>query len=625
MSRDILREGIEHHRAGRIAEAEAAYRRALEQEADCADALNLLGVVLCQTGRNQQAVQYLERAVKLRPQDAACRNNLGLALQAAGAPEAAEKAFRRALALDPAYPEAHNNLGNLLLNQGRTEEAIAHYRQALTLRPAYAHAANNLGNALRRARRLGEAEASYRNAVNLDPGYAEAYRNLGGLLGGQARLSEALECFRRALRIRPGDHHAHSALLMHLHYDPALTPEAIFAEHLRWSRRHAAHLEAAARPHRNRRAPDRRLRLGYVSPDLRRHAVACFFEPVLRVHDRRQFEIFCYSDVLAPDDVTQRLAGLADCWRTVCGLSDEALADLVREDGIDILVDLAGHTAQNRLLAFARKPAPVQVSWLGYPNTTGLASVDYRVSDAQADPPGRTEHLHSERLMRLPKTFVCYGGPPEDLQAPAFDKTGEICFGSAHNPAKLNRPLLGLWARLLARVLRSRLLMKAGVLADAAVRERILAMLEEAGIERARVELIGPAEDLREHLAFYRRVDVALDAFPYHGTTTTCEALWMGVPVVSLIGRAHVSRVGCSLLSAVGLADLAADTPDAYVEAAAALAADPERLARLRLQLRARLREGSLGDAAGFTRALEAAYREMWRRWCSGLGSENCR
>lgn len=617
MSRSALLEGLWLHRTGRLSEAEAAYWLALQSEPDCAEALNLLGVLCCQTGRREQAIRWLERAVSLRPAKAAYHNNLGLALQAAGKTEPAKEAFRRALQLEPRYPEAHNNLGNLLLNLGCTEEAITHYRRALELRPGYAHAANNLGNALRHARRPSDAEAAYREAIRLDPAYAEAYTNLGGLLGGQARLAEALDCFRHALEIRPQDPHAHSALLMHLHYDPSQTPEAIFAEHLNWRCRHAAHLEAAAYAHRNQGVPERRLRLGYVSPDFRRHAVAFFLEPILESHDRTQFEVFCYSDVVAPDAVTDRLAGLADHWRPVCGLSDEALAELVREDRIDILVDLAGHTAQNRLLAFARKPAPIQVNWLGYPNTTGLRTMDYRITDARADPPGWNEHLHTERLARLPEVFLCYRPPGEAPEPGELDKAGEICFGAAHSMAKLNPPLLGLWARLLARVPRSRLLLKAPALADCATRERTLTMLEQAGIARGRVELASPTESFRDHLAFYQRIGVALDAFPYHGTTTTCEALWMGVPVVSLAGRAHVSRVGSSLLAAVGLAELVADTPEAYVETAAALAADAARLAEMRKQLRARVAEGPLGDAARFTRRLEAAYREMWRRWCS--------
>jgi len=619
-----LEEGLEHHRAGQAEEAEAAYRRVLEAAPDCADAWNLLGVLCCQTGRGPEGLACLERAAGLGPSNPVYQNNLGLALQAAGRVTEAEARFRRALQLDPNYPEAHNNLGNLLLNRGCWQPAIACYQRALGLRPGYAQARNNLGNALRQAGRWGEAEACYREALRLNPGYAEAYGNLGGLLGAEARLGEALDCFRRGLEVRPEDHHLHSNLLLYLHYDPAQTPEGIFAEHLHWRQRHAAALEARARPPVRPRSPERRLRLGYVSADFREHSVAFFVEPVLAAHDRTQFEVYCYSDVAAPDRVTERLAGLAEQWRSVVGLSDAALAELVREDGIDILVDLGGHTAQNRLLAFARKPAPVEVTWLGYPDTTGLASMDYRITDARADPPGWTESLHSERLARPAGAFLCYRAPQGAPEVETYTEE-EICFGCLNQPAKLNPPLLRLWAALLGRLPRSRLLIKARGLADPAVRSRLLDWLESCGLERERVELHPPAAALQDHLAFYRRIALALDTFPYQGTTTTCEALWMGVPVVTLEGRTHASRVGASLLGALGLEELIAHTPQQYVAVAAAWAADRERLARLRRSLRARMQQAPLTDARSFTRGLEEAYRAMWRRWCSEAGSRRGR
>ena len=368
----------------------------------------------------------------------------------------------------------------------------------------------------------------------------------------------------------------------------------------------------------NVREAARRLKIGYVSPDFRGHSVAYFVEPLLKGHDRQAVEVFCYAEVTRPDTVTAHLQGLVDHWLVTVGLSDEELAERIRADGIDILVDLAGHTANNRLRVFARKPAPVQVTWLGYPNTTGLEAIDYRLVDAVTDPVGEADAWASETLVRLEGGFLCYGGlkdAPEPTVPPCL-KTGTVTFGSFNNPAKVSAATFDAWATLLSRLPQARLLLKGKPFADAATRALFLARLGERGVAAERVELVAWLPGTAAHLALYHRVDIALDPFPYNGTTTTCEALWMGVPVVTLRGDRHAGRVGASLLSQIGLTDLIANSVEEYVEIALALARNPGRLDDLRRALRPRMAASPLCDGRAFARKMEAAFRTMWQVWC---------
>jgi len=364
------------------------------------------------------------------------------------------------------------------------------------------------------------------------------------------------------------------------------------------------------------RDPERRLRIGYVSGDFRDHSVSLFIEPILAWHARGAFEVVCYSNLSRPDEVTQRLRTYAAHWREVHALGDEALANLIREDAIDILVDLSGHSANNRLLAFGRKPAPVQVTYLGYPGTTGLAAMDYRLTDTVVDPAGDGDRWYSERLIRLPDTMWCYR-PHEALSevmpAPALSK-GYVTFGSLNHCAKLNPQLFALWARLLARLPESRLIVTSIPAGNA--QASLKACFAAAGVDPGRLEIRDrvPRDQFN---ALVLQIDIALDSFPYGGTTTTCDALWKCIPVVSLSGDTTASRSGASLLNAVGLGELVAPTAEAYLEIAAGLARDPRRLADMRLALHERIRRSSLVDAERFTRNLENAYREMWRLWCS--------
>lgn len=643
----------------RLEEAAACYREAVRLRPDFTQAWGGLVDVLLKQGAYQEAAGACREMLHWQPEAPQVHLNLGNALQEQDQLEEAMRCYREALRLDPGYPEAHNNLANVLSRLGRLEEAVASYQEALRLRPDYAMAHNNLGNALARLRRLdeaiashgealrlcpdyamahnslgnalhalgriGEAVASFREALRLKRDYADAMNNLGNALSRSGQYAEAVACYRQALQIQPDFAMAHSNLVFVMHYDPAYDAEAILEEHRRWAARHATPLATWIRPHYNKADPERPLRIGYVSPDFRLHSVAFFIEPVLAAHDRGLFPAFCYSDVPHPDAVTERLRGFADGWRNICGLTEAQVAELVRQDDIDILVDLAGHAGGNRLLAFARKPAPVQVTYLGYPNTTALATMDYRITDCWADPEGRTEHLHTEELVRLPQGFLCYQPPqetPEVSALPARQKGG-ITFSSFNDLAKVNPQVIATWSAILHRTAGARLVIKARQLADPGMRRRIQEMFLENGLGPERVRVLGPISSLRRHLDLYQEIDVALDTFPYHGTTTTCEALWMGVPVVVLAGRTHVCRVGISLLESVGLSEFVADSPERYVEIAANAASDLARLEGLRAEMRARMARAPLTDAWTFTRSLEDAYRQMWRRWCQGARGDH--
>ena len=612
---DLLDAALALHRDGRLSDAEALYRRALAERPDDAEALHLLGMLCHQTGRNDEALVLLPRSVALAPAAAHFHSNLGGVLARLGMPSDAEPYLRRAVRLRPDSPDAHNNLGVVLDALGRRDEADEALRTSLRLRPDHAETHNNLGNVLQKRGPLAGAVAAYRTAVALRAGdYPDAQANLASALCELGKVEEAVACFRSVVGARPQDPQAHSNLLFALHYRHGDDGDRMHREHLLWAERHSAPLRSERRPHDNDRSRHRRLRIGYVSPDFRAHPVTRFFEPVLRHRDTASFEVYCYSDTAEPDAVTQRLSGMADVWRNVRGLSDASLADHIRQDRIDILVDLAGHMAANRLPVFARKPAPVQVSYLGYPDTTGVDAVDYRITDSVHDPPGETEQFHAERLVRLEPCCWCYGpdpSAPDVGESPAL-RTGIVTFAVLNKPAKVTLPMVRAWAEILRGVPRARLLILGG--AGAPLSEYNL--LREGGLPADRVELVGrlPRE---QYLALYGRVDVALDTFPYNGHTTTCDALWMGVPTVTLPGRTHVSRAGLSVLSAAGVAGpLVAADPADYVSKALALAADPAALTRFRSSARERVAGSVLCDGPGHAAHLARAFRDMWSDWC---------
>jgi predicted O-linked N-acetylglucosamine transferase (SPINDLY family) len=430
----------------------------------------------------------------------------------------------------------------------------------------------------------------------------------------QGRGDEALVWYRKALELDPTRADLHSNLLYTLNYLPGFSQQAMFSEHRAWAERFADPLTRLAAPHERDRRPNRKLRLGYVSAHFRRHAVNDFTEPVLLAHDHEKFEVYCYSDVASPDAVTARLEVAADVWRPVVGLSDEQVAEQIRNDRIDILVDLAGHIGGNRLLVFARKPAPIQVSYIGYQNTTGMLAMDYRLTDELADPPGLTDSYYTERLVRLPRAFFCYQPPQEAPRIAALPaaSAGHVTFGSFNSFRKVTPPVIDAWFQILATVEDSRLLVLA---AQGGYVERHIHELARArAIDPARIEL-HDRKAMREYLDLVAQADIALDPFPFTGHTTTCDSIWMGVPVVMLEGETYASRFGGSVLENVGLGDLITASVEEYVDRACALASDRRRLTELRANLRSTMAASPLLDFDGFTRNLEAAYRQMWNDW----------
>jgi predicted O-linked N-acetylglucosamine transferase (SPINDLY family) len=577
---ELLRSAVQLHQARRFAEAESLYQQILSRQPGHADALQLLGVIMYQSGRNAEAIDLISRAIAIAPQISDWYSNLGGALRAAGRTGEAIAALRRAVQLKPQSAVAHFNLGNALAEARDSDQAIAEFRLSLSIRPDSAECLNNLGIALK-----------------------------------DRDIDQSVECYRKAVKINPTYDDAWSNLLLGLHYR-CCDRDAIFREHVEWGQlklaqhRGAATGHPAAEPHRQRK-----LRVGYVSGDFREHSVSYFSSAFLRHHDPAQFEIYCYDNTRKPDAVSTAQRDWVKNWRRIVNVDDQAVAGMIRQDQIDILVDLSGHSGLNRLPVFAYKPAPVQVTYVGYPNTTGLGSVDYRITDAVADPPGLTDSINVEKLVRLPDTAWCYTPNPHAPPVNALPATrnGFVTFVSCNNLAKLTAGMLELWGKILLGVDRSRLIIQGDGLHDQPTRDRVMAPLLACGVNARRIELLPRAPSTALLLPTYNRADIALDTYPYHGTTTTCEALWMGLPLITLSGNMHVARVSTSLLTTVGLAQLIAESPAEYLKIAEKVAGDIPRLARWRQGMRERLLGSPLMDARRFTAALENAYLQMWR------------
>ncbi|UCG46551.1 MAG: tetratricopeptide repeat protein [Phycisphaerales bacterium] len=517
---------------------------------------------------------------------------------------------------DPAQKSLLFELAEILWKTGKEAQAEKCYEKILALGPDAA-AYNKLGSLYQYMGRIHEALQCQRQAVEAEPDRPELWANLARVLMETGDLQEGIDLLRKALKAMPGNAQAHSNLLFRLHQLQNLDPQKLFAEHRQWGRIHAPPAMAAP-SHDNVYDVDRKLRVGYISPDFRRHSVAYFFESLLDGHNRRAVELYGYGSVEFPDQVTERLKEKFDFYRDIRNVDDDAAAALIRQDSIDILVDLSGHVGDNRLLVLARKPAPIQVTYLGYPDTTGMQAIDYRLTDMLADRP-EAQKLHTEELVFLPEGFLCYRPPdfaPPVAPLPAGEK-GYITFGTFNNNCKIN-PVIGkIWAEVLGSVPGSRLLLKLKGGDALQLRDRYIRRFERWGVDPARVGLCG-WKSPDQHLQLYGQIDIALDTYPYNGTTTTCEALWMGVPVITLIGQCHASRVGLSILNRVGLEFFAASTPGEYVAKAVSLATSRAALGRIRDSMRARIAASGLCYAKGFARHVEAAYRQMWRRWCRG-------
>jgi len=603
--------------AGDLPQAESAYRRAIALGPALAGAWCNLGATLRRLGRLEEAIATLERAAELAPRSAAPWFNLALALQERGRSEAAERHYRRAIELDPRNPDAHVNLGIVLVRLNQNEAAADCFTRALALRRDDADTLANLAIALQPLGRMDEVRTQLERAraKGADSGLLRIMLARDRLLHGAAAQAAALLDGVAAHEPTAASRaEVDGARLMHMLYDPAIAPAALAGAHRTWAATHAVPLQAAWLPHVNDRDPGRRLRVGFVSSDLREHSVATFMLPLLAAIDPARLEPVLYANVVRLDAVSQRLQAHAR-WETIVGEPAEAVAARIREHAIDVLVDLGGHTTSSLLRIFACRPAPVQAAWLGYAGTTGLSAIDWRLSDAVCDPPAE-DALSSERVMRL-AGFHCYAPPPDappvgPLPAAA---SGAVTFGSFNNVAKLSDACVAAYAGVLAAVPGSRLLLKSSIAIDAALRRHHVARFAAHGIASERVTILPWLPGASNHLARYDAVDIALDTFPYCGTTTTCEALWMGVPVVTLAGDRHAARVGASLLGKAGLDELVAHAPEELVAIAASWAGRPADLARLREGLRARVAASPLCDAAGFADRFAAAMRAMWHDW----------
>ncbi len=576
-----------------------------------------LGRIRQDQERLDEAVAHYRSAVESAPDHAHAWNNLGVVLKSLKQFGEAESCLRKVLQLNPHDATVHFNLGNVLREQERHQDAIASYRHGLQIQPNHLESYINLGTALTSLGELQAAEAQYRTALKLQPNYIEAHLNLASVLQLQGLLNEAATVYERGLRIDPACESLRSNSLMLDLYLPEKQPGDILERHQQWAERYQDR-DSGGEPFRQTFDPQRRLRIGYVSPDFRVHPVGFFIKTILQQHDRAQFELTCYAEQPDSDHVTEGIRNSVDHWRSTFRQADAAVASLIREDEIDILIDLAGHTSGNRLPVFAYRPAPVQITYLGYGTTTGLSTMDYRMTDAVADPVDE-RNFHTEELLRLPAGILCYS-PPEDVPDVStlpMQQNGFVTFGSFNNLSKLSVPVLDLWAEVLLSVPQSRLILKNRSFADASVRERYRNLFSERGVVADRIELSGPTKTIAEHLALYERVDLGLDPFPYNGATTTCESLWMGVPVVTLRGSQFVGRMTASLLTRVGLTEFITQTPQAYVHMARAWAEAPDRLAQLRRELRPAVANSPLCDQAAYVRDLEALYRTVWQNWCS--------
>jgi len=546
--------------------------------------------------------------------------NLALCYRAKEQPAEALAVLQEAAAIEPNNLSLMIPLAGCLRALGRLEEAAAQCRRAIELSPRWVEPYNRLAEILTTLGRFSEVEAVYRGAIALEESHPGAHFNLGTNLQGQGRPDEAAAELRRAVELAPNWPAAHSRLLLVMLHQANVDPQTLFEAHQQWASRHGFAGLPQNTQYSNNRDPRRKLRIGYLSSDFREHSVMYFLEPVLANYDRLAFEVYCYSDVPGYewDSTTERMYGYVDFLRNITTHGLAEIVKMIRTDGIDILVDLSGHTAPRLLQVMSARPAPVQVTGLGYPATTGLSAIDYRLTDSIADPPGESDRWHTERLVRLDPCGWCYG-PPEDappVAPPPSVVNGFITFGSFNLLAKMGPRVIELWSQILKEIPGSRLLLKAQSFSDEPTRQRILQAFGQAGIDANRIELLPRTEGTANHLSLYDRLDIALDPFPYNGTTTTCEALWMGVPVITLEGTSHASRVGASLLHAAELSDLISHSPEEYVRIAVKLAADRDRLTSLRASMRARLEASPLRDEIDYTQRLETAYRKMWESWC---------
>lgn len=639
---------------GRLDEAKASYRRALEINPNFAEAHGNLGNTLQEMGRLEEAEASFRQVLRISPDDARTHNNLGITLQELGRLDEADAHFQMALHINPDDAGTHDNRANLLCYLGRLNEAESSYRQALQITPEDAGFHANLGRFLRKLGRLDEAEASFRRALEITPEDVNTLCNLGVTLQDLGLLDKAEACFRRILRARPDNagaighlgqvllslgrlHEAevcfrqaqqlksdyaplHSNLLYYLSLSET-DAKTVFSEHVRFGEQHETRLKAHWPTHMHARDPERCLQIGFVSADFYHHAVASFIEPVLtHLASHPRFSLHAYYNNFVNDHVTRRLRGYFANWNLIVGLSDADLAEKIRADGIDILIDLAGHTSGNRLLAFARKPAPMQASWIGYPGTTGLSAVDYYFADRFLLPPGQLDDQFTEKIVRLPANapFLPYEDAPPVNALPALSN-GHFTFGSFNRPNKLSRAVIALWSQILRALPDSRMVL--GGMPEKSHYDTLIDWFAEEGIALERLDF-HTRSGMEDYLRLHQKVDICLDTFPYNGGTTTNHALWMGVPTLTLSGESMPGRVGAAVLSQVGLQDFVVARAEDFVTRGLFWANNLDALAQLRAGLREACVQSPFRKPELIAAGLDYALRNMWRRWCAGLPAE---
>jgi predicted O-linked N-acetylglucosamine transferase (SPINDLY family) len=580
----MMQRAYSHYQKGELAQAEKLYQQVLQKEPMHPDANQFLGIIAHKSGFHSVAAQLVSNAI----------------------------------VADPHAPHRHYILAGILNKLGESGKAISCYQRALELKPDFIEAQNNLGLLYKKTHQYDDAITCFKHVISHSPQSAIVWANLGNVYKEAGRMIDAIEAMETAIKLDPSFFAAYSNLLLALNYSSTLEPDYIFQKHQEWGAKCYASQTRSSFSFEGRKAEKKKLKIGYVSPDFHTHSVAYFAEPLIKSHKRDQFELYAYYNNAKSDETTVRLQASFDHWQNVSEITDNALADKIYADQIDILVDLAGHSAKNRLGVLAQKPAPVQVTWLGYPNTTGLNTVDYRITDAIADPPGESDRLNTEELIRLENGFLCYQGDQDIpvIEALPYDTNGYVTFGSFNNYVKITNEVIKLWAKILLAVPHSKLLLKSGQLSDQGTRERCISLFDQLGITADRILLQGMLAKTSEHMAYYSKVDLALDPFPYNGTTTTFEALWMGVPTVTYSGNVHASRVSASILSRVGLHDFISYSQDEYLEIAKSRASDIDYLRTLRRDLRRRMLESSLCDDNKFARQIENAYQLMWQNYC---------
>jgi protein O-GlcNAc transferase len=596
--------------AGKNEEAVSAYRAAVSHKPQFAEAWVNLGIVLRALGRREESASAFHQAITLRPQLVDAHFNLGAVLVDLKQPDAALEHLRIALSLRPNHPDSLMAVGLAFYAKGMNTDAIAVYRRAIELKPDFTEAYLNLGVALGAINRADESQAALEQALRLKPDLPEAHLNLATVLRDKGLIDEAIERYRSLVALRPTPTNL-DALLYTLHFHPDYTPARIRAEHAAYDA--VVRIPSDPASHANDRTSNRRLRVGYVSPDFRDHCQANFLLPLLANHDKSRFEIFAYGNMPSVDAVGERLLTHVEHRRSIAGIGDAQADAMIRADGIDILVDLTLHMADNRLPLFARKPAPVQMTWLGYPSTTGVSAIAYRLSDSYLDPPGETDAFYIEKTIRLPDTFWCYD-PMSDLPAnaaPPAERAGYITFGCLNNFAKVTDATLNLWGRVMQSVPNSRLIL---LTPFGSARTRVVNALAMCAVAADRVTFVERLPR-REYLLTYQQIDIGIDTVPYAGHTTTLDALWMATPVVTCTGSTAVSRGAASILHCVGLDELITHNADDFVKCAVDLANNTLRLCELRSDLRSRFERSPLADAKRFTKNMEAVFEQVWAAW----------